>query len=57
MKTIIIWLWGACLSSLWWVGTMTKIAPLIAFTIIGSVITLVIFGFFCRDHWEIEKRG
>lgn len=54
MRTLIIWLWGAGLSSLWWAGIIFKIAPLIAFAIIGSIITLILFGSFCSDHWEIK---
>ena len=57
MKLMIIWLWGAGLSSLWWVGILAKIAPLIAFATLASVITLIVFGSFCYEHWEIKKRG
>ena len=57
MRTIIIWLWGAGLSSLWWAGILLKLAPLIAFAMIGSVITLIMFGSYCADNWEIKKWG
>lgn len=55
MRTIIIWLWGAGLSSLWWAGILFKLGPLIAFALLGSIITLIVFGAFCSNHWEIKK--
>ena len=51
MRTVIIWLWGAGLSSLWWASITAGIGPLIAFAILASIITLIAFSHFCADNW------
>lgn len=52
MRIIIIWLWGAALSSMWW-GAILAMHPVpLAFATLCSILTLIVFGFFCKDNWR-----
>ncbi len=55
MRIIIIWLWGAGLSSLWWAGVLFNLDPLLAFAMLGSVITIIMFGSYCANHWMMKE--
>ncbi len=52
MKLIVMWLWGAALSSLWWLSIVLVSDKLIAFAIIASLVTLGVAVQYCANNWD-----
>lgn len=53
MKLIVMWLWGAAMSTLWW-GAILSQSLLIVFTVAASLVTSIAFGIYLYNNWNKE---
>jgi len=50
-RLIIMWLWGAQLSSFWWITTTTGLVPIVMLTMVETIALIALVIYRCIKDW------